>query len=299
MGPPPAPLLPLWDLFVWPNAIRQIAVNVLNCNWLQCQENTGDSTHSVWLHGHFFRYVLERAGQLEERGADLPQHTITGRVKTGIGINDMFARPNQYGFEKGIIYSKALGAERDGESRHSTVVFPFYTQTGRAGSPRSEFQIRVPTDDEHTYHICYQVYAAPPGIEAPNQDVIPWYEVPLTDECGKPILDHVLSQDILAWQAQGVITDRAEEQMGRTDKPIIPAASPAGGADRQGGRRRRADECLPRRGGDGRHPVRQRRSARTLALGSNSGDRQLPRPLSHGFRRGRRGSLRTGDTACG
>ncbi len=221
MGPSPAPLLPPWDLFVWPNAVRQVAVNVLNCNWLQCQENTGDPTHSVWLHGHFFRYQLEHNGQLEERGADRPEHTIPGRIRMGAGIRDLFARPTQYGFEKGIVYSKELGADKDGESRHSTVVFPFYTQTGRAGSPRSELQIRVPMDDEHTYHICYQVYAAPPGIEAPKQDVVPWYEVPLTDERGKPILDHVLSQDMLAWQAQGVITDRSEEHLGRTDKPII------------------------------------------------------------------------------
>jgi 5,5'-dehydrodivanillate O-demethylase oxygenase subunit len=32
LGPQPAPLLPCWDLFVWPNAIRQVGVNVLDCN---------------------------------------------------------------------------------------------------------------------------------------------------------------------------------------------------------------------------------------------------------------------------
>ena len=70
LGPLPAPALPRWDLFVWPNAVRQIAINVLDCNWLQCQENTGDPTHSVWAHGHFFRYALERQGKLDERAGD-------------------------------------------------------------------------------------------------------------------------------------------------------------------------------------------------------------------------------------
>src|SRR5687768_12604884 len=70
LGPQPAPVLPRWDLYVWPNAIRQIAVNIIDCNWLQCQENTGDPTHSVWLHGHLFKYVLEKQGRFAERASD-------------------------------------------------------------------------------------------------------------------------------------------------------------------------------------------------------------------------------------
>ena len=161
MGPLPAPALPRWDLFVWPNSVRQIGVNIINCNWLQCQENTGDPAHSVWAHGHFFEYALERSGKLEERMSS-GDHTIHTRKKWGVGIDDIYAAPTKYGFEKGIGYSRAQGAEKDENHRHSTVIFPFYTQTGKTGSPRSEFQIRVPMDDTHTYHICYQVYAAPP-----------------------------------------------------------------------------------------------------------------------------------------
>jgi len=219
MGPLPAPALPRWDLFVWPNAVRQIAINIIDCNWLQCQENTGDPTHSVWSHGHFFRYILERDGRLAERAASL-DHTLHTRTKWGNGIKEVYARPTKYGFEKGISYSKELGAETDHVRRHSTVIFPFYTQTGKAGAPRSEFQIRVPMDDTHTYHICYQVYAAPHGIKAPQQDYVPWYEPPMYDKSGRPILDYVLAQDALVWAAQGPITDRSKEILGRTDVPI-------------------------------------------------------------------------------
>jgi 5,5'-dehydrodivanillate O-demethylase len=221
MGPEPTPALPPWDPFVWPNAVRQIGVCVLNCNWLQCQENTGDPTHSVYLHGHWFRYILERQGLLEDRAADPSVHTIYSRIRMGDGIAGVYAHPTAYGFEKGIEYSKALGAGEDRRSRHSTVIFPFYTRTGSPGSPRSEVQIRVPIDDTHTYHINYGVYAAPPGIEAPAQDSIPWYEVPMFDEQGEPLLDFVLAQDMAVWWAQGEVADRTQEKLGRTDIPII------------------------------------------------------------------------------
>ena len=72
----------------------------------------------------------------------------------------------------------------------------------------------------HTYHVCYQVYAAPPGIEAPSQDLVPWYEPPTVDDEGRPILDYVLAQDALVWTAQGEIVDRSQEMLGRTDVPI-------------------------------------------------------------------------------
>ncbi|MDE3075554.1 MAG: Rieske 2Fe-2S domain-containing protein [Chloroflexota bacterium] len=221
MGPPPAPLLPRWDLFVWPNAIRQIAVTTLNCNWLQCQENTGDPTHSVWLHGHWFKYILERAGKLQERASDREAHTVYQHMKTGIGIQELYVNATAYGMEKGIVYSKALGADADRVTRHSTVIFPFFTEVGDPGSPRAEFQIRVPMDDTHTSHLCYQVYAAPPGVEAPKQETVPYYEVPMFTPDGKPILDYVLAQDMIGWWAQGETVDRTQEHLGRTDIPIV------------------------------------------------------------------------------
>ncbi len=149
MGPLPAPAVPRWDLLVWPNAIRQIAINVIDCNWLQCQENTGDPTHSAYVHGHLFNYVLEKQGELNQRSGD-KLHTMHQRKRVGIGIKEIYAQQTEHGFRKGIRYSKALGADSDKDQEHSTVIFPFYTQTGTTGAPRSEYQIRVPIDDTHT-----------------------------------------------------------------------------------------------------------------------------------------------------
>ena len=133
MGPEPAPLLPPWDLFVMPNSLRQIGIMNLNCNWLQCHENTGDPTHSVYLHGNLFEYVLRKQGKLEERAADGQIHTLFSRMDMGRGIESLYANPTRYGMEKGIKYSKALGADEDHTSRHATVIFPLLHADGRAG----------------------------------------------------------------------------------------------------------------------------------------------------------------------
>jgi 5,5'-dehydrodivanillate O-demethylase len=219
MGPLPAPALPRWDLFVWPNAVRQIAINHIPCNWLQCQENTGDPTHSVWTHGRLFQYALEQRGAAERARSE--EHTIHSRLKVGVGIKELYAEQTQYGIRKGIVYSRELGADADRVSDHPVSIFPFSSQSGKAGAPRSEYQIRVPIDDENTYHINYQVYSAPPGVEAPKQEIVPWYEPPLFDEEGRPILDYIFAQDMLTWIAQGAVVDRSVEVLGRTDVPIV------------------------------------------------------------------------------
>ncbi len=217
MGPAPAPLLPPWDLFVWPNAVRQIGYAVLNANWLQCQENTGDPTHGIYLHGHLMKYTLEKMGAVDR----LERFKNDQFMRAAVGIADLYVHPTEYGMEKGVVYSKELGADEDKRTRHSTVIFPFYTEQNAAGAPWSEFQIRVPIDDEHTYHINYSCYAAPPGVEAPRQDVIPYYEVPIWDEDGKPVLDCILNQDFIGWWSQGGLTDRTAENLGRTDIPVV------------------------------------------------------------------------------
>jgi 5,5'-dehydrodivanillate O-demethylase len=220
MGPEPVPLLPPWDLFVITDAIRQIGIMELPCNWLQAHENTGDPTHSALLHGQYFKYLLKKKGKLDQLGVEQKQ-ALEARMNLGVGIESLWVEPSPYGMRKGIKYSSALGAARDYMSEHSTVIFPFYTQTGGPGAVRQEFQIRVPIDDTQTYHINYGCFLAIDGVEVPEQKVIPWYKVPLYDEDGHPVLDNILSQDAHAWIAQGPVTDRTREHLGRTDAPVV------------------------------------------------------------------------------
>ncbi|MEX2599673.1 MAG: Rieske 2Fe-2S domain-containing protein [Dehalococcoidia bacterium] len=221
MGPDPMPVLPEWPPLVWPNSVRQIGFTTLPCNWLQCQENTGDPTHSVYLHGHLFKYTLEREGLHEERAYDTETHRAYASMRQEAGIESVWAYPNNYGFEKGVRYSKALGAKADYSRRHSTVVFPFITGGDITNGMFNQTQFRVPIDDTHTYHIWYECIAAPPGVEAPPQPIIPYYEYPVFDRNGDPILDYVLAQDMVAWWSQGPITERNKEKLGRTDIPVI------------------------------------------------------------------------------
>ena len=61
MGPAPAPLLPRWGPLVWDNTVRDIAIAHLPCSWLQCQENSLDTTHAEHLHGYagsYFKQIL-------------------------------------------------------------------------------------------------------------------------------------------------------------------------------------------------------------------------------------------------
>lgn len=219
MGPEPAPLLPPWDVFVWPRSIRQIGYTVIPCNWLQCQENAADPVHSVYLHGHFFRYILEREGLLEERAPDPTTHRAHVSVQAGVGYEKVISRVDDYGLQKAMVYSKALGAPEDREAWHSYMIFPNYTRPG-GGAVRHELQVRVPIDDTHTLHILYDIYVAPDGVDVPVQDQVPCYEVPMVDPSGRPILDYVLAQDMVAWWSQGPIADRTRERLGATDEAI-------------------------------------------------------------------------------
>jgi 5,5'-dehydrodivanillate O-demethylase len=83
------------------------------------------------------------------------------------------------------------------------------------------FQIRVPMDDTHTWHVMYQVYPQPPRAEGEKQENVPVYEIPLKDAHGQHITDFVLGQDMMAWVTQGPIAERPLEKLGESDKGLI------------------------------------------------------------------------------
>ena len=62
LGPAPVPLLPRYAALTWARAIRTVGTKILNCNWLQCMENTADPVHTEWLHGALHEYRNEGKG---------------------------------------------------------------------------------------------------------------------------------------------------------------------------------------------------------------------------------------------
>ena len=207
LGPQPVPLLPRWDLFAYENVFRVVGTTDLPCNWLQCQENSVDTVHTEYVHGRFGSYVLERLGitdpvSVARFGRFLDRHHAKIDFK-----------PVKYGIQK-LRLMEGEPEEAAGWNIGHPLVFPNYVLIGQAG--HREFQIRVPVDDTHTWHLTYTVFFPGPGIEVPPQETIPTFEVPIRD-----YPDWVLGQDIRAWPSQGEIADRTVEKLAETDRGLI------------------------------------------------------------------------------
>ena len=214
LGPDPVPLLPRWDLFVWDNVLRDIGSTVIPCNWLQIMENSLDPVHVEWLHGEFSNYVLERLGR-----PDLKREFYrAGQVSTNLAHEKIGFDEFQYGIIKRRVTAGRSEDDPDWRIGHP-ILFPNILRVG------SNFQYRVPMDDTHTLHVWFTAYPQPPGEEAPRQEQIPHYKVPLpVDEEGLaewPLMDNNSGQDITAWVTQGAIADRSQEKLGESDKGII------------------------------------------------------------------------------
>ena len=210
LGPAPAPLLPRWDLYVMDNVVRDIGSTVIPCNWMQCMENSLDPTHTEWLHGHYYNYVMEQKGA--EGLADPTYQRFVPRVmgsheKIGFDV-----------FEHGIVKRRIRAGFDESHPMWRIghpIVFPNVLRVG------TTFQIRVPMDDTHTWHLMYGAYPKPPGEPGYQQEKIPFYQIPLKDSGARFVTDFVLGQDMMAWATQGELADRGQEKLGESDKGII------------------------------------------------------------------------------
>jgi len=203
LGPEPAPLLPRWDLMVWPGVLRDVGRATIPCNWLQIMENSVDPIHLEWLHGHHLAAVRRQHG--------LPAPTQYPRRHVEIGFDR---------FCYGIIKRRVLeGGSREDDDWHigHPLVFPNMVRVGADWQNR--LQIRVPVDDTHTLHFWYCCWVPPAGVTV-SQDEVPVYEVPFRDERGEFILDFVDGGDIMAWVSQGPINDRTRELLVESDEGI-------------------------------------------------------------------------------
>jgi 5,5'-dehydrodivanillate O-demethylase len=210
LGPEPAPLLPRWDLLVREDLVRDVGVTVIPCNWLQCMENSMDPVHTEWLHAYLTRYLMDRRGEAVAKTAD-GRYIVQRHTKIGFDL-----------FEHGIYKRRLLegqSEENDDWRSGHPVIFP--TILKNTGGPQGggTFQIRVPMDDTHTWHLLYRCAVAESG--APRQEEVRAYDLPLADEQGRFRLDISLVQDFMAWVTQGEIADRPLEKLGESDKGII------------------------------------------------------------------------------
>src|SRR5436305_1780231 len=154
MGPEPAPLLPRWGLLVWDKCVRDIAITHPPCNWVQCQENSCDSTHNEHLHDYAGNYSREILSGQEPTWKRTRRHLR-------IGYDE---------YEYGIIKRRTT---EDRDENHPRWRIGHSILFSNILWHNSTMQFRVPIDDENTLHISLYLWRAAPGTEAPRQDIVP------------------------------------------------------------------------------------------------------------------------------
>jgi 5,5'-dehydrodivanillate O-demethylase oxygenase subunit len=196
LGPQPAPCLPDWEAFSWPNGFSQIVLAEVPCNWLQCQENSIDPVHFEWMHENW-------AARL--RGETTPY----GPTHLQLAFEE---------FEHGFVY-KRIKQDTDANNPMWTVgrvcLWPNGFFLGE------HFEWRVPIDDENTLSVTWKFTRVPRESEPFVQTSIPTWTGPLKDARGDWISSHVMNQDFIAWVGQGRIADRSKELLGASDRGVV------------------------------------------------------------------------------
>jgi 5,5'-dehydrodivanillate O-demethylase oxygenase subunit len=196
LGDGPAPLLPDWEPFSWPNGFCQIVISEVPCNWFQCQENSIDPVHFEWMHENWGQRLQGRCGNQAPRHLELEFEE----------------------FEFGFVY-KRIKEDTDKDDPNWTIgrvcLWPNGFFLGE------HFEWRVPIDDENTLSILWKFTRVPKEQEPFEQKQIPTWHGPVFDAAGEWITSHVMNQDFLAWAGQGRITDRTREHLGQSDRGIL------------------------------------------------------------------------------
>ena len=205
MGPDPqrAPLLPRWDVLARTDRPKKIRVMPDHtCNWLQISENTADSVHTYYLHGHM--------AEVE----NLPTKSLGVFYYRPIQSYDWSV--SAWGVEKTLVYA---GDPLELEVR-PLLVFPNILCIPEG--PVEAIHFRVPIDDEHTRIIWIGLLPAGAG------PVVEDAKIPVdieTDAPGTTIetvdLSTFYGQDRVVWETQGVIANREVETLGASDRGIV------------------------------------------------------------------------------
>jgi 5,5'-dehydrodivanillate O-demethylase len=194
MGPAPAPLLPDWEAFSWPNGFAQVVVSEVPCNWFQCQENSIDPVHFEWMHENW-------------------SHRLMG----GRGYAPTHLKLEFEEFEFGFVYKRI---KEDTDATHGNWTTGRVCLWPNGFFLGEHFEWRVPIDDERTLSVTWKYTRVPREREPYVQSSVPTWYGPTHDAEGRWITSHVMNQDFLAWAGQGVIADRTQEHLATSDRGI-------------------------------------------------------------------------------
>ena len=199
MGPPERkPLLPRWDVLVRRDGVRTLEVHeVLRCNWLQAMENSADTIHTYYLHGHTMKMKGLRGGEFYYRPVVDYDWEIC---------------------EWGIIKRCTYGGDRPEAEVRPPLVFPNILRIPQGYTEAVHW--RVPIDDTSTQIFVMLLDPSKGGKIVEQPEDLPISHVPYRDENGEYLLSTFPSQDAMAWETQGALYDRTKEKLGTTDRGI-------------------------------------------------------------------------------
>jgi 5,5'-dehydrodivanillate O-demethylase len=194
-GPLPRPLVPDWEPFSWTDGLVQIVFSMLQCNWLQCQENSVDPD-SDWL---------QKAMSLSGDDAGLPPSETLD-----IEFDE---------FDYGFVYRHAEKGAGAGWEVGRTSIWPNGVFVG--GERSCHFEWYVPVDDLHTVCVSWFFDRFGEGVSLPEDDrIVHWYS-PSVDEDGDYITSHALNRKFALWLTQGIVFDRTNEHLAGMDKGLV------------------------------------------------------------------------------
>ncbi|HET6969490.1 MAG TPA: aromatic ring-hydroxylating dioxygenase subunit alpha [Phenylobacterium sp.] len=196
LGPQPAPLLPDWEPFSWPNGFVQIVLSEVPCNWFQAQENSIDPVHFEWMHENWGQRLRGEAGSY-------------GPTHLKLAFDE---------FEFGFVYKRV---KEDTSEAHPNWTVGRVCLWPNGFFLGEHFEWRVPIDDENLLSVTWKFTRVPREQEPFVQASIPTWEGPVFDAEGRWITSHVVNQDFLAWAGQGRITDRTQEHLGASDRGVV------------------------------------------------------------------------------
>lgn len=206
MGPLPAPLLPRWAPLVRVDGSRRIEVRpLLNCNWLQAQENSVDTVHTYFLHGHTAKLHGSTRGQFYYRPIEKYEWKYC-----------------EWGIEKKMVY----GGDHPEEEIRPPMIFPNILIID---VPERSVHWRVPLDDMHTQIFTVMFTPSADGSikEQPEHPPVDFYtgKTSLADDGDYDMFPEdprmvFFNQDRMAWETQGAVYDRSKEHLGASDRGI-------------------------------------------------------------------------------
>jgi len=198
LGEGEPPELPALDVFVRDDGFKRVTKSYHNCNWLQVAENMVDPLHTTFLH---------RFSPLTNVVDELPTFDKTEETEWGFVVHS--TRQDQ------------------GHTRLDHFVFPAMNRVAvNHMDPALEIAWYVtPVDETHALSINARFLPNPPGASV--EEIQRRIEMVIKQDSqiprDNPFVSGsvVFSQDMVAMESQGTISDRNNETLATSDRGVV------------------------------------------------------------------------------